>query len=189
MGILSDLKYFCFVTLRIKKYQFLSNCKNVSGKPKLYNPALLNGNGKIIFGKNVQLGVINSAGFYNNYSYFEVRYPESTIEIGDNVAINNGFSIVAFSKIVIGNNVVIGTNCTILDSDAHDLNPLNRNNLNPLAKPTVLKNNVFLGSNVTVLKGVTIGENAVIGNSSVVTKDIPDNVVAAGNPAKVIRSL
>jgi len=189
MGILASLKYFCFVTLRIKKYQFLSTCKNVKGKPAIYNPLLLNGIGRINFGKHVQLGVINSAGFFNSYSYFESRNPESLIEIGDNVSINNACSIVAFSKILVGNNTIIGTNCTILDSDAHDLNPLNRNNANALAKPIVIKSNVFLGSNVTLLKGVTIGENSIIGNSSVVTKDIPDNVVAAGNPAKVIRNL
>ncbi len=52
-----------------------------------------------------------------------------------------------------------------------------------------IQQNVFLGSNVTILKGVTIGRNSIIGNGSVVTKSIPDNVIAAGNPAKVIRTL
>jgi galactoside O-acetyltransferase len=189
MGILGKIKHFCFVSLRIKKYQLLSNCKNISGRPNIFSPILLNGPGKISFGKNIQIGVINSASYFTNYGYLEARNPESIIEVGNNVAINNCVSIVAFSRITIGDDVIIGTNCSILDSDAHDLNPNNRNNPDPIAKPIIIKNNVFLGSGVTILKGVTIGENAVVGNSSVVTKDVPDNAIVAGNPAKIIRYL
>ena len=189
MGILTNIKHFCFVTARIKKYQLLSTCKNVTGRPKIYSPILLNGIGKISFGQNVQIGVINSSGYFCNYGYFEVRNSDSSIEIGNNVAINNCFSIVAFSKIAIGDDVIIGTNCSFLDSDAHDLDPGNRNNPNPKARSIVIKNNVFLSSNVTDLSSVFIGENSDIGNSYIVTKDIPYNVVAPGNPAKIIRYL
>ena len=70
MGILHQLKQFAFVKLRILKYKSLSSCKQVSGHPKLYHPLLLNGKGKISFGKNVQIGVVNSPNYYSHYSYF-----------------------------------------------------------------------------------------------------------------------
>jgi len=189
MGILSTLKQFCFIALRIKKYEILSDCKRVSGKPIKYHPLLLKGSGTISFGKNVQIGVVSSPYFYSHYTYFEARDESSAIIIGDNVAINNAFSIEGSSKVVIENDVLIGTGCSIIDNDGHDLAIEKRIIGNPKAAPVHIHQNVFLGNNVTILKGVTIGKNSVIGNGSVVTNDIPENVIAAGNPAKVIRSL
>jgi acetyltransferase-like isoleucine patch superfamily enzyme len=188
MGLLSRIQHLCFVTWRIKKFQWLSNCENVIGKPNLYHPLLISGKGKISFGNNVQIGVIASPKFYSDYSYLEARNKESEIIIGNNVAINNSFSAIACSKISIGNSVLIGVNCSIIDSDGHGLAVENRNE-NSISKPVYIHNNVFIGSNVTILKGVTIGENAVIGNASVVTKDVPANVLVAGNPARLIRNL
>ncbi|MBP6585915.1 MAG: hypothetical protein KA215_09645 [Flavobacterium sp.] len=75
-----------------------------------------------------------------------------------------------------------------MDNDAHHL-ASNKRHESSISKEIVIENNVFIGSNVTILKGVTIGENTVIGNGSVVTKSIPKNVIAAGNPAHVIREL
>lgn len=189
MGIFTKIQQFCFVFVRIWKYKILSNCAQVSGQPKCYHPLLLSGKGKIRFGKNVQIGVINSPNFYSHYSYLEARNPESEITIGDNVSINNAFSAIAFSKIDIGNNVLIGVNCSILDNDGHDLQPNQRMTGVPKTENVCIEDNVFLGSNVSVLKGVTIGKNAVIGNGSVVTQSIPENAIAAGNPAKIIRML
>jgi len=85
--------------------------------------------------------------------------------------------------------VLIGTNVEIIDSDFHMLNPLNRLNGTPKMGKVVIHNNVFIGSNVKILKNLFIGENSVIANGSIVTKNIPDNVVAGGNPCKVIRNL
>jgi maltose O-acetyltransferase len=189
MGLISRIKQFCFVTLRINKYKFLSDCKRVSGKPNLYFPLLLKGNGKIHFGKNVQIGVVSSPNYFSGYTYFEARNINSEINIGNNVAINNGFSIVCYSKVTIEDNVLIGGNCSIMDNDGHDLNIDKRNEENPNSLPIFIGENVFIGSNVSILKGVEIGDNSVIGNGSVVTKNIPKNVIAAGNPAKVIRNL
>jgi maltose O-acetyltransferase len=84
---------------------------------------------------------------------------------------------------------LIGTGCSIIDNDGHDLSMEKRIIGNPKMAEVYICQNVFLGSNVTILKGVTIGKNSVIGNSSVVINDIPENVIAAGNPAKVIRNL
>ncbi len=189
MGIISKIKQFSFVALRIKKYEILSDCKRVSGKPKKYHPLLLKGKGKIYFGENVQIGVVSSPNFYSHYTYLEVREEWSEIIIGNNVAINNAFSIECSSKVIIENDVLIGANCSIIDNDGHDLEIDNRNGGSPKTAPVHIQQNVFLGSNVSILKGITIGKNSIIGNGSVVTKNIPENVIAAGNPAKVIRNL
>ena len=189
MGIISRIKQFCFVDLRIKKYEMLSDSKSVSGKPIKYHPLLLKGKGKFFFGRNVQIGVVSSPNFYSHYTYLEAREEWSEIIIGDNVAINNAFSIACSSKVIIENDVLIGTNCSIIDNDGHNLAIDKRNIGNPKTAPVHIHQNVFLGSNVSILKGVSIGKNSIIGNGSVVTKNIPENVIAAGNPAKVIRNL
>lgn len=189
MGFFYKIKFFVFVTLRIWKYKFISDCNRVSGKPNLFHPLLLKGKGKISFGDNVQIGVVASPHFYSHYTYLEARNSDSEISIGDNVAINNAFSTVAFSKISIQKNVIIGVNCSIIDNNGHRLEPEKRNDEVLQSAAVFIDENVFLGDNVTILKGVTIGKNSVIGNGSVVTNNIPDNVIAAGNPARVIRNL
>ncbi|WP_396158269.1 acyltransferase [Flavobacterium sp.] len=186
---MNRIKYFFFVFLRIWKYKLLSDCQRVTGKPNLYLPLLLKGKGKINFGKNVQIGVIASPNYYSHYTFLEARNSESEIIFGDNVSINNAFSAVAFSKITIQNNVLIGVNCSIIDNDGHNLDVDKRVRDDIKSVAVTISENVFLGDNVTILKGVTIGKNSVIGNSSIVTKNIPENVIAAGNPAKVIRDL
>lgn len=188
MNIIPRINFFFFVTLRVWKYKFLSDCKNVTGKPNLYLPLLLKGNGKISFGNNVQIGVTASPNFYSHYCYLEARNKESEISIGNNVSINNAFSAVAFSKITIQKNVLIGINCSIIDNDGHEVEVAKRHD-EPKSVAVLIEENVFIGDNVTILKGVTIGKNSVIGNGSIVTKNIPENVIAAGNPTKVIRDL
>ena len=189
MGIWHQLKQFAFVKLRVLKYKSLSTCQQVLGQPKLHHPLLLNGKGKISFGKNVQIGVINSPKYYSHYSYFEARSSESEIFIGNNVVINNNCSIEALSKVTIQDNVLIGINCAILDNDGHDLAIDKRLLGTPKCAEIIIEKNVFIGDNVTILKGVIIGENSVIGNGSIVTKSIPANVIAVGNPAKNIKKI
>ena len=183
------LLHFFVVKFRIWKYQLLSDCATILGKPNLFHPILMKGKGKISFGNNVQIGVTASPNFYSHYCYLEARNKESEISIGNNVSINNNFSAVAFSKITIQRNVLIGINCSIIDNDGHELEVDRRNDFEPKPGVVLIEENVFIGDNVTILKGVTIGENSVIGHSSVVTKNIPKNVIAAGNPVKVIRDL
>lgn len=189
MRIANKINYFLFVKLKIWKYQLLSDCKNVGGKPNLFHPLLLKGNGKISFGENVQIGVCSSPYFFSHYTYLEARNEKSEINIGNNVVINNAFSAVAFSKITIEDNVLIGVNCSIIDNDGHHLAMDQRNSGIPKSEEVFIGENVFMGSNVSILKGVSIGKNSIIGNGSVVTNSIPENVIAAGNPARVIRNL
>lgn len=96
----------------------------------------------------------------------------------------SGVSITAFDNITIGEGVRVGANCVIMDGDFHLDDPRTSS-----PAPITIKDNVWLGYGVVVMKGVTIGENSVIGVNSIVTKDVPANVIAAGNPCKVIRSI
>ncbi|WP_238988406.1 acyltransferase [Aureibaculum marinum] len=113
----------------------------------------------------------------------------SKIKIGK----NSGFSgtvIGAANSITIGNNVLSGANVLITDFDWHPIDPKTRHtNIGVKNAPIVIADNVWLGINSVILKGVTIGENSVIGANSVVVKDIPANVIAAGNPCKIIKKL
>lgn len=106
---------------------------------------------------------------------------EAIIEIGENCGFS-GTVIGAFKSVVIGKNVRCGANTLITDSDWH----LEDSRVGE-PKDVIIGDNVWLGINVVVLKGVTIGYNTVIGANSVVTRDIPACVIAAGNPCKVIK--
>ena len=89
---------------------------------------------------------------------------------------------------IFGNNVFIGPNCSFYTVN-HPLDYETRNKGLEYAKRITVGNNVWMGGNVVVLPGITIGDNSVIGAGSVVTKDIPSNSVAVGNPTKVIKVL
>lgn len=178
-------------TLILKKslYFFYSDNAPKSGRFKSYQPVVLRGKGQIHFGKNVNFGVINSPHLHSTYAYLEARPKTATITFGNNIHINNGFSVVSENKITIKDNVLIGYNCNITDSNFHDLEIYKRSETDPEPKEVVIDNNVFIGNNVTILKGVRIGENSVIATGSIVTKSFPENVVIGGNPAKVVREL
>ena len=116
------------------------------------------------------------------------RTPESgEITIGDNVLISPGTRISAAEKIKIGDNVMMANGVYITDADWHGI--YDRTRRSEAVTPVVIKDNVWLGDRCTVLKGVTIGENSIVAASAVVTSDVPANVVVAGNPAKVVKTL
>lgn len=114
----------------------------------------------------------------------------SSIKIGNDFGMTGG-TIVAAKKINIGNNVNVGANTIICDTDFHPVDNDQRSKFpqDGLADNVVIQDNVFIGMNCLILKGVTIGEGSVIGAGSVVTKSIPAGVIAAGNPARVIRKV
>jgi len=111
----------------------------------------------------------------------------AVLEIGDDFGMTGG-SIVAAEKITIGNRVVVGANTTLMDTDFHPLDPKLRHSLPKAAvtAPIIIEDDVFIGMNCLILKGVRIGQGAVISAASVVTRDVPPGSIAAGNPAKVI---
>lgn len=110
---------------------------------------------------------------------------DAEIIIGNETGISGALLVAALS-IKIGNNVLIGANSTIIDNDFHNSDSRKRRlNENP-SRAVVIEDNVFIGFNCLILKGVTIGENSVIGANSVVISSIPKNSIAIGNPCKVV---
>lgn len=110
------------------------------------------------------------------------------IEIGDNFYSNHNLIILDTTTVKIGNNVMIGPNCGIYTA-GHPENVEIRNYGLEYAKPITIGNNVWIGGNVVILPGVTISDNSIIGAGSIVTKDIPSNVIAVGNPCTVKRKI
>ncbi len=110
------------------------------------------------------------------------------IQIGARTFVNYGLVALDVAPITIGDDVQIGPNVQLL-TPTHPIEPDPRRAKWEAAEPIAIGDNAWLGGGVIVLPGVTIGENTVVGAGSIVTKDLPPNVVAAGNPARVIRSV
>ena len=118
--------------------------------------------------------------FHCDYGYF--------ITIGKNFYANYNLTILDTEKVEIGDNVFIGPNVNIYTA-GHPLDIKKRNENLESRVPVKIGNNVWIGGNTTILPGVSIGDNTTIGAGSVVTKDIPSDVVAVGNPCHVIKNL
>lgn len=129
---------------------------------------------------NIKGDFFITAPFWCDYGY--------NIEIGENFYTNHNCVILDCGKVTFGDNVFIGPDCGFYTA-GHPIDYKTRNTGLEYAKPITIGNNVWFGGGVKVMPGVTIGNNVVIGSGSIVTKDIPDNVVAAGNPCHVIRSI
>lgn len=186
--------YYLLLMLSIEKLSFLSvrfkaflfgiklgkKCK-FWGSIRLYRKPY----SSIIIGNNCSFRSISDSNLIgiNHKCIIGAHNSEAKIIIGDNCGFS-GTVIGAFKEINIGNNVRCGANTLITDGDWHP-----EDTRIGESKPIMICDNVWLGINTIVLKGVTIGKNSLIGANSVVTKDIPENVMAAGNPCKVISPL
>lgn len=134
---------------------------------------------KKLFGKTTEIFHIEQP-FYCDYGY--------NIEIGENFYTNVNVVILDCAKVTFGDNVFIAPNCGFYTA-GHPFDVEQRNKALEYAYPIKIGNNVWIGAGCSVLPGVSIGDNTVIGAGSVVTKDIPANVLAVGNPCKVIREI
>ncbi|GIN39434.1 sugar O-acetyltransferase [Heyndrickxia oleronia] len=108
--------------------------------------------------------------------------------VGENFFANFDCTILDVCKVQIGDNCMFGPGVHIYTA-THPLNPIERNSGKEYAKPITIGNNVWIGGSAVINPGVTIGDNVVIASGAVVTKDVPDNVVVGGNPAKVIKQI
>jgi len=138
-------------------------------------PSLL----KSILGKTGE-NICIEAPFHCDYGW--------NIEVGENFFANYNLTILDVAKVTIGKNVQIAPNVSIYTA-GHPIHPDTRNTGYEYGIPITIGDNVWIGGNVVILPGVKIGDNVVIGAGSVVTKDIPDNVIAMGNPCKIVREI
>ena len=120
------------------------------------------------------------APFHCDYGY--------NIEVGENFFANYNFTVLDVGKVRIGANAQIAPTVSIYTA-GHPIHPDSRNSGYEYGISITIGDNVWIGGNVCIMPGVTIGNNVVIGAGSVVTKDVPDNVIAAGNPCKIIRTI
>lgn len=179
-----------FVKLSILKYRLFSDMRNTMGKPIIHSPTFIDSKGKIVFKANVHLGVSDSPYAFSGYSFISARSPNASITFSENVYLNNNAVLISDGEgIEIGGGTIIGFNFCAFDTDFHNLKIDQRMTGIPKTKKVVIGRNVFIGSNVIVLKGTTVGDNTVIGAGSVVTGPLPANVIAGGNPCRVIKSL
>lgn len=150
-------------------------------------------NSKIVFKKCLRKTIVNSDFFSNMVGLYQrtiivARYG-GKITIGSGCGIS-GSTIYAMNEINIGNNVLIGGNCKIIDNDFHPLPISQRVNQKPediKKRPINIGDGCFIGANSIILKGTTLGKNCVVGAGSVVSGIFPDNVIIAGNPARIIK--
>jgi len=147
--------------------------------------------GRIVLGNDVTINSKNRGYHLNLHSPVKLfaDRPDALITVGDKTRIH-GSCLHATNSITIGKNVLIAANCQIFDGNGHDLsfeNVENRINTAGDSKPVIIEDSVWIGSNTIILPGIKIGKGSVIGAGSVVSKNIPSMVVAAGNPARVIK--
>ena len=144
---------------------------------------VIRGRGRVIFGDNV------NAWCHAEKNVLIAYAPHSRIIVGDGARLS-GAGVQSNLRVTIGPRCMVSSTI-IIDSDFHQLDPVLRHDSTvpvPCA-PVVLEENVWVGGQSAILKGVTVGENSVVAFRAVVTKDVPPNVVVAGNPARVIKQL
>ncbi len=143
-----------------------------------------------IFGESIELGnyatVIATSDNKVRLSVWPSKKGEGHIRIGDYCLICPGVRISSASEIRIGDNCMLASGVYIIDCDWHGI--YNRISIGK-AIPVKIEANVWLGDGAIVCKGVTIGENSIVGAGAVVVNSVPPNVIAAGNPARVVKSL
>ncbi|MCF6292312.1 MAG: acyltransferase [Robiginitomaculum sp.] len=144
-----------------------------------------------VFGKGVTAGrslhIIASSDAPVRLTVWAAAGSNASISIGDCVLITGGARIMAAKSIKIGDGCMFASGAIISDCDWHGI--YDRTEIDNNARPIVLADNVWIGTNAFVGKGVTIGKNSIVGAGSIVTKDVPANVVVAGNPAKIVKKL
>lgn len=144
-----------------------------------------------VWGPNIELGahvqLTCARGNAISLSTWDSGDRQGRITIGDHVLISPGAHIISSVGVTIGRNTMMAAGCYISDSDWHDT--YDRTAERTKYAPVVLEENVWLGIRTIVGKGVTIGRNSIVGAGSVVVSDIPPDCIAAGNPARVVKTL
>ena len=165
----------------VRAYWYLRGATHLGKRIRVWGRPAVQAHGRLIVGDRVRL--------VSTIARTElVVGPDGTLEIGESAFINYGCSIAANQLVRIGSMCSLGTHVIIMDNDFHRIDPERRNE-RPESRPIILEKNVWVGARAIILRGVTVGAGSVIGAGSVVTRDVPPRSVAAGMPARVIRSL
>ncbi|MCR4030914.1 MULTISPECIES: acyltransferase [Flavobacterium] len=166
----------------------LKNKIKYKNTPSVQQIVICNGSGNVIIGENCVFGY-KKGGFHKGGSIeLQARYEKSQIKIGKNVATNNNIMFCAANYIEIGDDTLIGQYVTIMDHEAHSLDPDKRREIGEIGK-VIIGKNVWLGNNVVILKNSQIGDNSIVATGAVVSGSFPSNVIIGGVPAKIIKSL
>ena len=180
LGIDARSFYHHGVTALAARY-YLRSAASLGPRTRVWGRPCINNQGKLVVGDRVRL-LSTPATLQIDVA------PGAELTIGDRVFINYGCSIGAMQSIRIGARTLFGPHVIVMDNDFHTLDPDRREEIPP-SKPIVIGENVWLCARAIVLRGVTIGDGSVIGAGSVVSRDIPPRVLAAGSPIKILRSL
>jgi acetyltransferase-like isoleucine patch superfamily enzyme len=176
-------------------YFFSPNIINIIRHRIIYNKSprvsqfmICEGNGIVEIGNNCSFG-IKMGGFHRGGSIeLQARNVNAIIKIGNNIATNNNIVLCAENYIEIGDNTLIGQNVTIMDHEAHDINPEKRRQIGEIGK-VIIGKNTWLGNNVIILKNSEIGDNSIVASGAIVTRKFPANVIIGGVPAKIIKTI
>jgi maltose O-acetyltransferase len=176
-----------YVKIKVFIYaKFFSTAKISGCGYKIKNPTYFLGMGSIAL-DNMTIGFFPSPGFLDTPSYLEARFSSSSITINSGTIISNGATIIAEKgDIKIGRNCRIGSNFYTADSDFHSIKKSIRDSGLHESHSVSIGNNVFIGIDVKVMKGVKIGDGSVIGAGSIVTRDVGENEIWGGVPARKI---
>ncbi len=159
-----------------------SVCLDIRGRLRL-NTNCFQENGRVL---NLRLDRESMLTVKGNFDVFYggdlICFPGSQLELGSGFC-NSNLILRCTEKITIGEDVAISHNVTIMDSDAHEI----IGNRHPKTQPVTIGNHVWIGTGAKILKGVTIGSGAVVAAGAIVTRNVPENCVVAGVPARVIK--
>ena len=200
LGVVYERVFVYFITECLGKislwfYRIIYRNITIGKKVKCWGRPIIvkSPNSSISIGNNARIGSDFVRAGIALYSRLKLQAGgEAKIIIGNNVAMSGTSITCRTTKIEIGDDSMIAPNVVIVDSDFHNKWPPENRTHNmgyENDRPVTIDKNVWIGMNSIILKGVAIGENSVIAAGSVVVKDVPRNVVAGGNPAKVIKEL
>jgi acetyltransferase-like isoleucine patch superfamily enzyme len=180
-GLAFALRFFWYEPL------FRGQCKMVGKRFYMEQLPYLSGQGRIVIGDDVRLSGKSSIGFSNRLH----GLPE--LIIGDSTFIGHNCSFSIAESVTVGHNCLIAGGTAISDFDGHPLNAARRRAGEPTPPDQIMRvvigDDVWIGAAATILKGVSIGDRSIVAARAVVTRDVPADVIVAGNPARAVRSL
>ena len=166
---------------------FRSQCERIGARFRMEQLPYIVGRGRIVLGDDVAMSGKSGLAFANRVN----EHPQ--LIVGNRVFIGHLCSFAIADRVTIGNDCLIAGGVSVRDNDGHPLDAESRRNGDPVGKDGIkavaIGNDVWIGQGAIILKGVTIGDRSIVAGGSIVTSDVPPDVVVAGCPAKVIRSL